>query len=137
MKIFGVSMVKNGCGRFGDRALKLIVSEEGTKWINWFFACWYRFTKIKSWTKFFGWTWSKKDVASLMFFACRYKFKKVKSWFIAAWSIVAMSFYFISRKLCRFLCFRLALLHSLSYFFSSIDHILHLCPHFLILFPLA
>ena len=35
-----------------------------------------------------------------------------------------------------YLCFRLALLHSVSYFFSSINHLLHLCVQFLILFHL-
>ena len=33
-----------------------------------------------------------------------------------------------------YLCFQLALLHSVSYFFSSINHLLHLCAQFLILF---
>ena len=36
-----------------------------------------------------------------------------------------------------YLCFRLALLHSVSYFFSSIDHLLQLCARFLILFHLT
>ena len=36
-----------------------------------------------------------------------------------------------------YLCFRLALLHSVSYFFSSINHFLHLCEQFLILFNLT
>ena len=35
-----------------------------------------------------------------------------------------------------YLCFRLTLLHSVS-FFSSIDHLLRLCPRFLILFHLT
>ena len=35
------------------------------------------------------------------------------------------------------LCFRLALLHSVSYVFSSIDHLLQLCAQFLILFHLT
>ena len=35
-----------------------------------------------------------------------------------------------------YLHFRLALLHSLSYFFSTINHLLHLCAWFLILFHL-
>ena len=35
-----------------------------------------------------------------------------------------------------YLCFRLALLHPVSYFFSSIDYPLHLCVRFLILFHL-
>ena len=36
-----------------------------------------------------------------------------------------------------YLCFRLALLHSVSYFFFSIDHLLRLCARFLILFHLT
>ena len=35
------------------------------------------------------------------------------------------------------LCFQLALPHSVSYFFSSIDHLLHLCAWFLIVFHLT
>ena len=35
-----------------------------------------------------------------------------------------------------YLCFRLALLYSASYFFSSIDYLHHLCVRFLILFHL-
>ena len=31
--------------------LLLTVSEEWPDGINWFFACWYRFKKIKSWSK--------------------------------------------------------------------------------------
>ena len=29
------------------------VSEEWTDGLHWFFACWYRFTKIKSWSKIY------------------------------------------------------------------------------------
>ena len=36
-----------------------------------------------------------------------------------------------------YLCFQLALLHSVSYFLSSIDYLLHLCIWFLILFHLT
>ena len=32
----------------------------------WFFTCWYKFTKIKSWSKHFRWAWSKMGVASLV-----------------------------------------------------------------------
>ena len=42
----------------------------------------------------------------------------------------------VSRKFCRYLCFQLALLHSESYFFFSIGHLLHLCAWFFILFHL-
>ena len=47
------SMVKNVYGKSVHKTLKLTVSEEWTDGINWFFACWYRFTKTKSWSKYF------------------------------------------------------------------------------------
>ena len=53
-KIFWFCMVKNGCDQSGLWALKLIVSQEWTDGINWFFACWYNFTEIKKWLKIFG-----------------------------------------------------------------------------------
>ena len=53
LKDDGHSMVKNGCGQSGDGTLKLTVSEEWTDRINWFFACWYRLRKIKSWSRKF------------------------------------------------------------------------------------
>ena len=37
-----------------------------TDGINWFFGCWYRFTKLKTDQKFIGWAWSKIGVASLV-----------------------------------------------------------------------
>ena len=46
-------MVKIGCGQSGGGALKLTASEEWTDGINWFFACWYVITKIRSWSKIF------------------------------------------------------------------------------------
>ena len=39
-KIFGVDMVKNGCGQSGDGTLKLAVSEEWIDGRNWFYASW-------------------------------------------------------------------------------------------------
>ena len=36
-----------------------------------------------------------------------------------------------------YLCFRLALLHSVSYFFSSIDHLLYRFARYLVLFHLT
>ena len=53
-KSFGKGLVKYRCGQSGDGTLKLIVSEEWTL----FFACWYRFTKINSWSKV--WSWDSK-----------------------------------------------------------------------------
>ena len=36
-----------------------------------------------------------------------------------------------------YVCFQLALVHSVSYFLSSVDHLLHLCAQFFILFHLT
>ena len=47
-------MVKNACGQYGLWTLNMIVSQEGTDTINWFFACWYKFMQIKMWLKIFG-----------------------------------------------------------------------------------
>ena len=38
---------------YGLWTLKLTVSQEWVDGINWIFACWYRFTKIKSWSKIY------------------------------------------------------------------------------------
>ena len=43
-KFSWVDMVKNGCGQSGEGTLKLVVFEEWTVEINWFYTCWYRFT---------------------------------------------------------------------------------------------
>ena len=48
LKILGVGMIKNGCGQSCDGTLKLMVSEECTDGINWFFLCWYKFRQAKS-----------------------------------------------------------------------------------------
>ena len=50
--LWGLAWSKNECGQSGDGTLKLTVSEEWPDRINWFFACWYRFSKIKSWSNF-------------------------------------------------------------------------------------
>ena len=71
LKLFGVSMAKNGCGQSGDRTLKLTVSDEWADGINWFFPCWYTITKNKSWSNFLWvgicqklvlpvWSWDSK-----------------------------------------------------------------------------
>ena len=38
LKMFGVGMVRNGCGQSGDGALKVTVSEGWTDGKNWFFC---------------------------------------------------------------------------------------------------
>ena len=60
-KIFGVSMVKNGCGQFGDGTLNLTVSEEWTDGIKWFFAYQYKFRKAKCWFSDFWMGMVKND----------------------------------------------------------------------------
>ena len=47
-KLFGVVVVKIGCSQFGQRTLKLTVSEESADELNRFFSCCYRFRKAKS-----------------------------------------------------------------------------------------
>ena len=47
-------MVKNGCGQSDHVTLKLTVSQKLEDGINWFFACWYKFGKAKSWFNDFG-----------------------------------------------------------------------------------
>ena len=61
-----VGMVKNGCGQPCDETLKLTVSVEWTDGINWYFACCYRFSKLKAGQKFIRWACSKMGVASLV-----------------------------------------------------------------------
>ena len=41
-------MIKNGCGHLGLRTLKSAVSQEWMYELGWFFACWYKFMKAKS-----------------------------------------------------------------------------------------
>ena len=53
LKILGVGVVKNECGQSCDGTLELTLSEEGTNWINWFFACWCRLITVKSWSKIY------------------------------------------------------------------------------------
>ena len=100
-KFLGWAWSKNH--QSGDGTRKLTVSERWKDGINWFFACWYRFTKIKNWSKKF-WVgiaknvrgqsghWTLKLTVSQKltdginwFFACWYKFRKAKNliqWFL-------------------------------------------------------
>ena len=41
-------VMKNGCGLLGLGTLKSAVSQEWTDELGWFFACWYKFMKAKS-----------------------------------------------------------------------------------------
>ena len=55
----------------------------------------------------------------------------VREWHHFAWDL------FLENSEGSYLHFPLALLHSVSYFFSSVNHILHVCAQFLILFHLT
>ena len=62
LKMFWVGMVKNGCGQSGHRTLKLTVSQEWIDGLNWFFACWCKFKKLKVISMILGgrgqkWVW--------------------------------------------------------------------------------
>ena len=73
------------------------------RWNKLIFACWFRFTKIKSWSNIY-WVGMVKNVCGQSgcetikltvsqdgtdrvnwFFACWYKFRKAKSWFNHFW----------------------------------------------------
>ena len=41
-------VVKNECSLLGLRTLKFAVSQEWIDEMSWFFACWYKFRKAKS-----------------------------------------------------------------------------------------
>ena len=36
----GIAVIKNGCGYFGLRTLKLALSQEGITGVSWFLVCW-------------------------------------------------------------------------------------------------
>ena len=62
LKIFGVGMVKNGCGQSGDRTQKLAVPEEQTDGVTEFLHFDTDSQNLKADQNFFGWTWSKMSV---------------------------------------------------------------------------
>ena len=47
-KNVGVGIIKNVCGQSGHGTLKLAVSQEWINRMNWFYACWCKFRKTKS-----------------------------------------------------------------------------------------
>ena len=61
-----MGMVKNSCGQSGDGTLKLTVSEEWTDRIPGFLHVDTDSQKLKDDQNFFGWSWSKMDVPSLV-----------------------------------------------------------------------
>ena len=68
LKIFGVSVVKTGCGQSGHGTLKLTVFEEWTDGIYKviFYMLIHDHQKLKADQEFFGWAWSKMGVTSLV-----------------------------------------------------------------------
>ena len=89
LKILGVDMVKNRYCQLCDRTLKLILSDEWKDLINWFFACWYRFTKIKSWSKIYWVGMVKNDCGQSGHetpkLAVSQKWADGINWFLACW----------------------------------------------------
>ena len=104
-------MLKNIGGWYGQNRMWPVMWQDSkidciwklNSWNNWFFACWYRFMKIKIWLKIY-WvsivkcgccecghgilklTLSQKWTDRVnLFFACWYKFGKARSWFIGFW----------------------------------------------------
>ena len=63
---FGVSMIKNVCGQSGDTVLKLTVSQECTNEVYRSFAFDTDSQKLKVDQNFFGWSWPKMGVVSLV-----------------------------------------------------------------------
>ena len=63
MKFFLGGHSQTGCSQSGHRNLKLTVSQKGADGLSWFYACWYKFRKAKSWfNDFLGrsgekWSW--------------------------------------------------------------------------------
>ena len=66
LKIFRLSMVKDGFGQSGDETLNFPVSEEWTDGINSFLNVSTYSQKLKADQIFFVWTRSKMSVASLV-----------------------------------------------------------------------
>ena len=77
------------------RIFKSTISPEEIDETASFFACWYKFTKIKGWSKIFSWAWFRMGVTNLVsginlnvsqgwtdginwIFACWYKFMQMK-----------------------------------------------------------
>ena len=79
-KFFWSGVVKNGCGQSGPWSLKLLLSQEWTDGINWFFTCRYNFMQIKKWLKFVA-VGMVSNGCGHWFFVCWYKCRKAKCWF--------------------------------------------------------
>ena len=62
-----MGVARNGCGQCGHGTLKLAVSQEWIDGMNWFFAWWCKFRKVKSYINDFGWAWSKKGCGHLVY----------------------------------------------------------------------
>ena len=78
-KFLGWAWLKKG--EASQMTLTLTVSEEWTDVINWFFAGWYRFTKIKSWSKFYIYRHGQKWVWPVWSWDSRIDYiSKMKRW---------------------------------------------------------
>ena len=78
-------MVKNGCGQSCHRTLKLTVSQKWTDGINWFFVCWHKFRKTKSWFNDFCVGLVKNGCGLLVHETLKYAVSDELSWFCECW----------------------------------------------------
>ena len=78
---FWLGMVKNGCGQSGLWTLKLMLSQEWTDGVKWFFACWYNFTQkvIEN----FGLSMAKDDRSLKL--TVSEEWTDEINWFLACW----------------------------------------------------
>ena len=79
-------MVKNGCGQSGHSTLKLAVSQEWIDGRNWFFSCWCKFRKAKS---FFNDSW-----VGLVKNAWSFSSWDPKIWWMSVW--IELIFFFFN-----------------------------------------
>ena len=157
LKIFGLVVVRNGCGQSGLWALKVTVTQEWTNGINWFFACWHNFTQINRRLKVFRvsliengcgqsgnrthkFTVSEEWADGINWFlACWYRFTKIKIWseffgwhtglhkFISCYTFTEICAWYL------FLCVKIIWIGQCVLLFSAlclVDSISHLmCCH--------
>ena len=74
------NMVKSGCCHSCHRTLRLAVTEEWIDGINWFFACWCKFRKGKS---YFNRLWHMKNKSVWQSHSLSQKSEAIDVWKIA------------------------------------------------------
>ena len=85
-------VIKNGCGLLGLRTLKSTQSQEWISELVWFFACWYKFMKAKSyinnyWVGVVKNGWGPKDHGTVkpgLSYKWFDEFRRLIEWFLHA-----------------------------------------------------